>query len=105
VSVKSKIPSLTGVLAVDLSLATISYAALRAELLRRQEEERPTCGTKGRKGTYNTPLHVFALALILTLSTAGTFVCLGTELSSEATASAPLESTTDQNSVQFPYSG
>lgn len=59
-------------LATDLSLATISYTALRAELLRRQEDERPTCGTKGRKGTYNTPLHVFALVLILTLSTAGT---------------------------------
>jgi zinc transporter 1/2/3 len=74
VSVKSRILSLTGVLAGDLSLATISYAALRAELLRRQEDDRPTCGTKGRKGTYNTPLHVFALVLILTLSTAGTFV-------------------------------
>lgn len=45
---------------------------LRAELERRQEDERPTCGTKGGKGHYNTPLHVFALILILALSTAGT---------------------------------
>jgi hypothetical protein len=49
---------------------------LRAELLRRQEQgrqeqERPACGTKGNRGYYNTPLHVFALILILTVSTAG----------------------------------
>ncbi|KAF9735702.1 hypothetical protein PMIN02_005562 [Paraphaeosphaeria minitans] len=49
---------------------------LRAELLRRQEQEqdqeqeRPECGTKGNGGYYNTPLHVFALVLILTVSTA-----------------------------------
>ena len=44
---------------------------LRAELLRRQEQDRPTCGTKGGRGHYNTPAHVFALILILVLSTAG----------------------------------
>lgn len=45
---------------------------LRAELHRRQqdEQERPACGTKGGRGHYNTPLHVFALVLILVLSTA-----------------------------------
>ncbi|KAL5113636.1 hypothetical protein ACEQ8H_008475 [Pleosporales sp. CAS-2024a] len=45
---------------------------LRAELLRRQHEEqqRPACGTKGGRGYYNTWLHVFALLLILGLSTA-----------------------------------
>ncbi|KAF1996705.1 Zinc/iron permease [Amniculicola lignicola CBS 123094] len=43
---------------------------LRAELLRRQVDERPACGTKGGRGHYNTPLHVFALFLILALSTA-----------------------------------
>ncbi|EAT88526.2 hypothetical protein SNOG_04766 [Parastagonospora nodorum SN15] len=45
---------------------------LRAELHRRQQDgqERPACGTKGGKGHYNTSLHVFALFLILTLSTA-----------------------------------
>jgi zinc transporter 1/2/3 len=44
---------------------------LRAELLRRQQDERPTCGSKGSRGHYNTAAHVFALLLILALSTAG----------------------------------
>jgi hypothetical protein len=47
---------------------------LREELLRRRgdlEQQRPECGTKGNRGSYNTPLHVFALFLILALSTAG----------------------------------
>lgn len=52
--------------------ANIPTHLLRAELLRRQEHEHPECGTKGNRGYYNTPLHVFALALILTVSTAGT---------------------------------
>ncbi|KAF2835514.1 Zinc/iron permease [Patellaria atrata CBS 101060] len=49
----------------------IPTAVLQAELRRRQEEtnERPPCGTKGARASYNTPLHVFALALILILST------------------------------------
>ncbi|KAL1311671.1 hypothetical protein AAFC00_001775 [Neodothiora populina] len=52
------------------SWTDIPTALLRAELARRQEEtERPTCGTRGAKAEYNTPLHVFALFLILTLST------------------------------------
>ncbi|PVI08083.1 Zinc/iron permease [Periconia macrospinosa] len=42
---------------------------LRAELLRRDQNERPECGTKGSKGQYNTAIHVFALLLILALST------------------------------------
>ncbi|KAF2187619.1 Zinc/iron permease [Zopfia rhizophila CBS 207.26] len=42
---------------------------LRAELLRRQQDERPACGSKGGRGSYNTPIHVFALILILALST------------------------------------
>ncbi|KAF2468081.1 Zinc/iron permease [Lindgomyces ingoldianus] len=41
---------------------------LHAEL-RRRDDERPLCGTKGKSGSYNTPLHVFALVLILVLST------------------------------------
>jgi hypothetical protein len=43
------------------------------ELRRRDnvEDETPACGSKGNKGTYNTSGHVFALFLILTLSTAG----------------------------------
>ncbi|KAK7520287.1 ZIP zinc transporter-like protein [Phyllosticta citriasiana] len=41
---------------------------LRRELQRRQDDgERPECGS-GIKGSYNTPLHVFALILILVLS-------------------------------------
>ncbi|KAF2797646.1 Zinc/iron permease [Melanomma pulvis-pyrius CBS 109.77] len=43
---------------------------LRAELRRRQNGDRPACGTKGGRGSYNTPIHVFALFLILGLSTA-----------------------------------
>ncbi|KAM0807828.1 putative Zinc-regulated transporter 2 [Seiridium cardinale] len=46
--------------------------ALLAELTRRQDAsaptERPACGSRER-GAYDTPLHVFALVLILTLST------------------------------------
>ncbi|KAF2831112.1 Zinc/iron permease [Ophiobolus disseminans] len=55
-----------------LSYAEIPTHLLRAELHRRQQDgqERPACGTKGGRGHYNTPIHVFALFLILTLSTA-----------------------------------
>ncbi|KAH8813057.1 Zinc/iron permease [Xylogone sp. PMI_703] len=49
--------------------ADIPSEILRAELVRRQEDPpQPACGS-GEKGTYNTPLHVFALILILVLST------------------------------------
>ncbi|KNG51225.1 hypothetical protein TW65_01554 [Stemphylium lycopersici] len=54
-------------------LAEIPAHILHAELLRRQQDNdagRPKCETKGGKGHYNTPLHVFALFLILALSTA-----------------------------------
>ncbi|KAH7408081.1 ZIP zinc transporter-domain-containing protein [Phaeosphaeria sp. MPI-PUGE-AT-0046c] len=56
----------------SISYTEIPTHLLRAELHRRQqdEQERPSCGTKGGKGHYNTPLHVFALVLILVLSTA-----------------------------------
>ncbi|KAF2146750.1 uncharacterized protein K452DRAFT_218939 [Aplosporella prunicola CBS 121167] len=51
------------------SWSEIPYEFLRAELHRRQQDgARPACGS-ARKGTYNTPLHVFALVLILVLST------------------------------------
>lgn len=53
-----------------LSWTDIPTHLLREELHRRQDDERPTCGTKGGRGSYNTSLHVFALILILTLSTA-----------------------------------
>ncbi|KAH7123804.1 Zinc/iron permease [Dendryphion nanum] len=53
-----------------LSWTDIPTHLLRDELSRRQNEERPACGTKGGRGSYNTSLHVFALFLILALSTA-----------------------------------
>lgn len=54
------------------SWADIPVAVLQAELQRRQDRpEKPECGTKGRRGSYNTSLHVFALVLILVLSTLG----------------------------------
>ncbi|KAG9541639.1 zinc-regulated transporter 2, partial [Aureobasidium melanogenum] len=53
------------------SWSDIPTSALRAELLRRQavDHDRPTCGTTGTANDYNMPLHVFALVLILVLST------------------------------------
>ncbi|KAF2707479.1 Zinc/iron permease [Pleomassaria siparia CBS 279.74] len=53
-----------------LSWDDIPTHLLRAELHRRQGSDRPACGTKGGRGSYNTPVHVFALFLILGLSTA-----------------------------------
>ncbi|KAF2253275.1 Fe transport protein 3 [Trematosphaeria pertusa] len=55
---------------LGLSWTDIPTHLLRAELLRRQDDGRPTCGTKGGRGSYNTPIHVFALILILAVSTA-----------------------------------
>jgi hypothetical protein len=55
------------------SWADVPTAILRAELQRRQdgsEAERPACGS-GKRGAYNTPIHVGALILILALSTIG----------------------------------
>ncbi|RMZ88804.1 hypothetical protein DV736_g3966, partial [Chaetothyriales sp. CBS 134916] len=49
-------------------LHTLSLELLHAELQRRQDY-RPKCGTTGKQGNYNTGLHVFALVLILALST------------------------------------
>ena len=52
--------------------AKIPTSLLREELSRRQEDsERPKCGSKGGSKDYNLPLHVFALFLILILSTLG----------------------------------
>jgi hypothetical protein len=56
------------------NMDVIPSQLLRDELMRRGEAldpQRPACGTKGNRGSYNTPLHVFALFLILILSTAG----------------------------------
>ena len=54
------------------SWSDIPTVILRAELARRQDEvTKPTCGSGGNRGSYNTSLHVGALILILVLSTAG----------------------------------
>lgn len=50
-------------------LAGFSLEAIHAELFRRQEK--PECGTRGQASSYNTGIHVFALFLILGLSTLG----------------------------------
>ncbi|KAH9223145.1 Zinc/iron permease [Leptodontidium sp. 2 PMI_412] len=51
------------------SWSGISTELLRAELARRDEDPpKPSCGS-GIKGSYNTSAHVFALILILALST------------------------------------
>ncbi|KAI1424883.1 zip family zinc transporter [Xylaria sp. FL1777] len=56
----------------DVSWSSIPSDILRAELARRQggdgPSEKPACGS-GDRGAYDTPLHVFALVLILSLST------------------------------------
>jgi zinc transporter 1/2/3 len=60
------------------SWSDLPTSALRAELLRRQannHDERPACGTAGTTKDYNMPLHVFALVLILVLSTLGQSCC------------------------------
>lgn len=58
----------------DVSWSSIPSDILRAELARRQAgngaSEKPACGS-GDRGAYDTPLHVFALLLILSLSTLG----------------------------------
>jgi len=54
-------------------LSEISTHILQAELRRRDEHDRPACGSKGGKKHYNTAAHVFALFLILFLSTAGAY--------------------------------
>lgn len=56
----------------DLPWSSIPTELLRAELSKRMSDDtdtsRPQCGS-GEKGEYNTGLHVFALVLILLLST------------------------------------
>ncbi|KAI0389468.1 Zinc/iron permease [Xylariaceae sp. FL0594] len=56
----------------DASWSSIPSHVLYAELARRQNDNdpsaKPACGS-GDRGAYDTPLHVFALLLILTLST------------------------------------
>ncbi len=55
----------------DPAWASIPTAQLLDELSRRDDaNERPACGS-GKKGSYDTGIHVFALFLILALSTLG----------------------------------
>jgi hypothetical protein len=73
-NLKVFLPKLT--LRVELgdtsSLHNLPLSLLHAELQRRQDKDyKPSCGTSGERGTYNLPLHVFALFLILILSTLG----------------------------------
>jgi len=58
-----------------LSLTHLPLEVLRAELSRRQDgaNGKPECGSAGSGDTYNTPLHVTALVLILILSTLGMY--------------------------------
>src|SRR4051794_3662816 len=54
------------------SLHNLPLSLLHAELQRRQDKDyKPSCGTSTQRGSYNLPLHVFALFLILILSTLG----------------------------------
>ncbi|KAF2847837.1 Zinc/iron permease [Plenodomus tracheiphilus IPT5] len=55
---------------LSTGLSHISTHILQAELRRRDEHDRPACGSKGAPKHYNTAAHVFALFLILFLSTA-----------------------------------
>jgi len=58
-----------GLRANDPRWSSIPTELLLAELSRRDDaSERPACGS-GKKGSYDTGIHVFALFLILTLST------------------------------------
>jgi len=55
-------------LARDLDISRLPIEPLHAELAKRQDAK-PSCGSTGDRGTYNVGLHVFALFLILVLST------------------------------------
>lgn len=64
-------PTTNHVPSPDPQWSVISTKLLLAELQRRKEDgERPACGSK-ETGWYDTAAHVFALLLILTLSTLG----------------------------------
>ena len=63
-------PTLTDIALGELQ--NIPFDVLQAEFHRRKNAgEQPSCGSKGTTKSYNTPLHVFALVLILALSTLG----------------------------------
>lgn len=51
------------------ALANLPTDLIRRELSRRDDGDKPSCGSRGPPRSYNTSLHVFALFLILLLST------------------------------------
>lgn len=67
----------------DASWASIPTSLLLVELKRRQDDDgkdqQPECGSRER-GWYDTPAHVFALFLILVLSTLSTSTALQTKV-------------------------
>lgn len=80
---------------IDIPLSSIPRDILLAELAKRENaDSRPQCGS-GKKGSYDTALHVFALVLILALSTLGTFFFGGGPSSTLGIPANP--------SFQFPY--
>lgn len=59
----------------DFSIRSVTIEVLQAELRRRasdNEDLKPACGTTGKRGSYNVPVHIFAVFLILIISTLGT---------------------------------
>ncbi len=52
----------------------VPTSVLQSELARRsaQTQSQPPCGSRTARGSYNTALHVWALVIILALSTFGT---------------------------------
>lgn len=55
-----------------ISWADVPTAILQAEIARRDDAPtKPTCGSGKSTKAYDTPLHFFALLLILGLSVAG----------------------------------
>ena len=62
--------TLTDTFSVAARFADLPISLLHAELARRQAKgERPACGSDNKNRSYNFPLHVVALIIILTLST------------------------------------
>ncbi|KAK4940534.1 hypothetical protein LTR10_019408 [Elasticomyces elasticus] len=61
-------PSASSLDVRDFDVSLLPLELLHAELSRRQDEK-PACGSTGNHGTYKLGLHVFAIFLILGLST------------------------------------
>ena len=72
------------------TLSNVPLELLRTELYRRQEDgsAKPECGS-AKKGGYNTGVHVFALFLILILSTLGKSLSVQPDNRSDIVQHAP----------------